>query len=72
MTEAAFLGPADEKVATEDLKADEKGSMEDFEPVAAMVLVESYVFSNLFSNFWLILANFERLVLGCIEAEFCK
>ena len=36
----------------------------------------SYVFSNLHSNFWLIfgkfLANFERLVLGCIEAEFCK
>ena len=34
--------------------------------------VQFYVFSNLYSNFWLILANFERLVLGCIEAEFCK
>ena len=34
---------------------------------------DSYVLSNsLYSNFWLILANFERLVLGCIEAEFCK
>ena len=25
-----------------------------------------------YSNFWLISANFERPVLGCIEAEFCK
>ena len=32
-------------------------------------------FSNFYSNFWLrsnFLANFERLVLGCIEAKFCK
>ena len=54
MTEAAFLGPADEKVATEDLKVDENGPTEDFEPVAAVVFVESQVFSNLFSNLWLI------------------
>ena len=27
---------------------------------------------ELFSNFWLLLANFERPVLGCIEAKFCK
>ena len=25
---------------------------------------------TLFSNFWLILANFERPVLGCIDADF--
>ena len=29
-------------------------------------------FSNFYSNCWLCLANFERLVLGCVEAEFCK
>ena len=29
-----------------------------------------YVYSNLFSNFWLILANFERPVLGCTKADF--
>ena len=34
--------------------------------------VGTYVFSNVYSNFWLFLANFERLVLGCIEAEFGK
>ena len=31
-----------------------------------------YVFSNFYSNFWLILANFERPILGCIDAKFCK
>ena len=31
-----------------------------------------YVFSNFYSNFWLILANFERLFLGCIEAKFAS
>ena len=41
-------------------------------PVTMRSLVHYYVFSNLYSNFWLILANFERPVLGCIEAEFCK
>ena len=38
--------------------------------------VHAYVFSNLFSNFWQkignFLANFERPVLGCIDAKFCK
>ena len=29
-------------------------------------------FSNFYSNFWLILANFESLVLGCIDAKFCN
>ena len=28
--------------------------------------------SNSFSNFWQILTNFERLVLGCVEADLCK
>ena len=33
----------------------------------------AYVFSNCFSSCWLIfLANFERPVLGCIDAKFCK
>ena len=27
---------------------------------------------NLFSNFWLVLPNFERPILGCIEADFCR
>ena len=35
--------------------------------------IPTYVCSNFFSNCWLIfLANFERPVLGCIEATFCK
>ena len=38
--------------------------------------VEGYVYSNFYSNFGLtfgkIWANFERLVLGCIETEFSK
>ena len=33
---------------------------------------KDYVF-NFYSNFWLfVLVNFESLVLGDIEAEFCK
>ena len=32
----------------------------------------AYVYSNCFSDFWLFLANFERPVLGCIEADLCK
>ena len=36
------------------------------------LLHRAYVFSNFYSNFWLILPNFERLILGCIEAKFCK
>ena len=27
---------------------------------------------HFFSNFWLMLANFERPVLGCIEADPCE
>ena len=48
--------------------------VEDGERIAGKraLVAYMYVYSNLFSNFWLILANFERLVLGCIEAEFCK
>ena len=33
----------------------------------------TYVFKkNVYSNFWLIFGKLERLVLGCIEAEFRK
>ena len=36
--------------------------------------VVTYVYSNYFftSKFWLILAKIEGLVLGCIDADFCK
>ena len=34
--------------------------------------VLGHVFSNFSLTFGYFLANFERLVLGCIEAEFCK
>ena len=27
---------------------------------------------TIFSNFWMIFADFERPLLGCIEADFCK
>ena len=40
----------------------------------AQANVQDYVSSNFYSNFWL--RNFwqtlQRLVLGCIEAAFCK
>ena len=44
------------------------------------VALEACVFSNLYANFWIVfgptfgyfVANFERLVLGCITAKFCK
>ena len=34
--------------------------------------VQSYVYATFVSNCLLILANFERPVLGCIEDDFCK
>ena len=34
---------------------------------------EAYVFSSVYSNAWLICWQaVEKLVLGCIEADFCK
>ena len=42
------------------------------EAFICLVSAFTYVYSNLFSNFWLISANFERPVLGCIEDDFCK
>ena len=57
--EVWFKGVADTKSAALDLEG-------------ASGMETSYVFSNFYSSFWLILANFERLVLGCIEAEFRK
>ena len=32
----------------------------------------SFVFSYCYSNFWLLFGKLERLVLGCINAKFCK
>ena len=32
----------------------------------------AYVFSNFILTCGYFLANFERLILGCIEADFCK
>ena len=38
-----------------------------------LLWVRTYVFSNSYSNFWLIFGKlFERPVLGCIDAKFCK
>ena len=39
------------------------------QPDDASGTVSTYVFSNFCSKFWLFFANFERSVLGCIDAK---